>query len=87
MDVNELFSPSPVKDKVQEDFLEPAVRARVDQLIQNVRLQNNFDNLEEIYMAVEFQDQGNFSTFWSEILNKVYLEVFMMPVLKQDIIF
>ena len=30
MDVNELFSPSPVKDKVQDDFLEPAVRARVD---------------------------------------------------------
>jgi hypothetical protein len=30
MDVNELFSPSPVKDRVQEDFLEPAVRARVD---------------------------------------------------------
>ena len=30
MDVNELFSPSPVKEIVEEDFLEPAVRARLD---------------------------------------------------------
>ncbi len=30
IDVNELFSPSPVKESIQEDILEPAVRARLD---------------------------------------------------------
>lgn len=30
MDVNELFSPSPAKERAQEDFLEPAVRVRMD---------------------------------------------------------
>ena len=30
MNVNELFSPSPVKEPVQEDFLEPAIRGRLD---------------------------------------------------------
>ena len=54
MDVKELFSPSPAKETIQEDFLEPAVRARLNQLLQNVRVFHNFETLEEIYMTAEF---------------------------------
>ena len=54
MDVNELFSPSPAKERVPEDFLEPAVRVRMDQLLQNICVFHNNEKIEEIYMSVEF---------------------------------